>query len=182
MPKFKPEGVVTTMFNFPIDQHTGSKLKPKGNPTRPMNKLSSFPELKGAFEPTERGVVGPVDNLLGLCQEHALQLDWQANRCRVRPLGAEPRDSTEIPLTKSVFRALLARMAVLCNERNPGSVSPYGGEGEVWVGTSPPSVFRVAFTNTPGEQALVVRRLADANDEATGGNGPVEVGQSTRTK
>ncbi len=148
-----------------------------------MNKLPTFPErLQKAFEPTERGIVGLVDDLLGLCQEQGLQLDWQANLCRVRPLGAEPRESTEIPVPKSVFRAVLARMAALCNERNPGSVSPYGGEGEVSVGTRPPSVFRVAFTNTPGEEALEVRRLAEDQDGATVGQDQVEVWQSTRTE
>lgn len=148
-----------------------------------MNNLSSFSErLQRAFEPTQRGVVGLVDDLLGLCQEHGLQLDWQANRCRVRPLGAEPQVSTEIPLPKSVFRAILARMAALCNERTPGSVSPYGGEGELVVGTSPPSVFRVAFTNTPGEQGLEVRRLAEDSPGATDDHDSEGVGQSTRTR
>ena len=140
----------------------------QGNPKRYMNHLSPFPELiRRAFEPTQRGVVGLVDNLLDLCRQQGLQLDWQANRCLVRPLGAEPQESAELLLPKFVFRALLARMAVLCNERTPNSVSPYGGEGELSVGTSPPTVFRVAFTNTPGEQGLEVRRLADDNDGAT---------------
>jgi hypothetical protein len=57
-------------------------------------------------------------------------------------------------------------MAALCNERIPGAVSPYGGEGELSVGTSPPAIFRVAFTNTPGEQRLKVRRPADHEDGA----------------
>jgi hypothetical protein len=134
-----------------------------------MNDLSPFPErLRRAFEPTPRGVVGLVDNLLDLCRQQGLQLHWQANRCLVRPLGAEPQELAELPLPKSVFRAILARIASLCNERTPNSVSPYGGEGELSVGTGPPTVFRVAFTNTPGEQGLEVRRLAD--DEA--GPGP----------
>lgn len=132
-----------------------------------MNDLSPFPErLKRAFEPTRRGVVGLVDDLLGLCREQGLQLDWQAKQCRARPIGAGPQESTEIPLPRSVFRAVLARLAVLCNERIPDSVSPYGGEGELSVHTNPPTVFRVSFANTPSEQRLEIRRLADDKDGA----------------
>jgi hypothetical protein len=148
-----------------------------------MNNRSPFPErFQRAFEPTQRSVVGLVDDLLSLCQEQGLQLDWQANRCRVRPLGAQPQESTEIPLPKSVFRAILARMAALCNERIPDSVSPYGGEGELSVCNDPPTVFRVAFINTPGEQRLEVRRLTDDIDGATDGDASEEVGQSARTE
>ena len=147
-----------------------------------MNNLPPLSErVRRAFEPTQDGVVGLVDGLLGLCREQGLQLDWQADRCRVRPLGGRPEESTEIPLPKSVFRAILARMAALCNERVPGSVSPYGGEGELSVGTDPPTVLRVAFTNTPGEQKLEVgasgipetgRRMTRPSSESGQAPGP----------
>ncbi|HEX7379169.1 MAG TPA: hypothetical protein VF278_18755 [Pirellulales bacterium] len=54
-------------------------------------------------------------------------------------------------LPRSAFRALLARIAALCNEFAPSSVSPYGGEGRFAVGASS---LRVAFVNRPGEQRL----------------------------
>src|SRR5208282_5382429 len=62
-------------------------------------------------------------------------------------------------LRKSVFRAILARVAVLCNERSPNSVSPYGGQGEVSVGADPAMTFRVEFANTPDEQRLELTRV-----------------------
>jgi hypothetical protein len=152
-----------------------------------MNQTSRFSEqVRKAFEPTGGGVVGLVDALLDLCPEQGLRLDWQAARCRVRPLGAGPHEWIEIPLPKTVFRAVLARMARLCNERIPDSVSPYGGEGELSVGTDPPTVFRVAFANTPGEQRLEVERLGDhANGAAAGdaleaSNGPGPMKRSGR--
>src|SRR3954447_20214829 len=123
-----------------------------------MNDLSPFPHrLQRAFEPNERGVVGLVDNLLDLCREQGLQLGWRDPRCHVRPLGPGPQESVELPLPKSAFRAILARLAALCNEQSPGSVSPYGSEGELSIGTNPSAVFRVAFTNTPGEQVLELK-------------------------
>ena len=42
-----------------------------------------------------------------------------------------PLDRIDVPLQKSVVRAALARVAVLCNERIPGSVSPFGGQGRL---------------------------------------------------
>jgi hypothetical protein len=148
-----------------------------------MNNLSPFSErVQRAFDPTQRGVVGLVDDLLRLCPEQGLQLDWQGNRCRVRPLGAQPQELTEIPLPKSVFRAILARIAALCNERIPNSVTPYGGEGELWACTNPPTIFRVTFTNSPGEQRLEVRRLADGKTGTTVDDAFEEVGQNTRIK
>jgi hypothetical protein len=147
-----------------------------------MNQLPPLSErVRRALEPARGGIVGLVDDLLGLCREQGLHLDWRADRCRVHPLGVRPEESTEIPLPKSVFRAVLARVAALCNERIPDSVSPYGGEGELSVGTDPPTVFRVAFINTPGEQRLEVRRPGDHEDGATD-DAFEEVGPSRRTK
>ena len=144
-----------------------------------MNHLSPFPErFRKAIEPTQGGIVGLVDHLLELGRQQGLQLDWQANRCLVRPLGAQPQESAELPVPKSVFRAILARMAALCNERIPNSVSPYGGEGELSVGTSPPTVFRVAFTNTSGEQALELRCLVDREDGARDDDASAGVAQT----
>jgi hypothetical protein len=130
-----------------------------------MKNTSALQErLQRAFAPTHRGVVGVVDDLLELCREQGLQLTWNADQCTVRLVGTEPQESVAVPLQKSVFRAILARLAALCNEQSPNSVSPYGGQGELSVGTDPPMVFRVAFTNTPGEQRLEVRQKAEENE------------------
>jgi hypothetical protein len=125
-----------------------------------MSDPSKFLQLiRQVFRPTQRGVAGLVDDLLELCQEQGLQLDWHADQCRVRSIGAEADESIEVPVPKSVFRAVLARFAALCNERNPGSVSPYGGEGELTVGVDPATVCRVAFTNTLATQRVQLTRI-----------------------
>ncbi|HYT89278.1 MAG TPA: hypothetical protein VEL76_11285 [Gemmataceae bacterium] len=133
-----------------------------------MNTSSSFREqIQRAFTPASRGVVDLVDRLLGLCRESGLRLDWKANQCRVRSLETEGANATEIPLQKSVFRAILARVAVLCNERSPNSVSPYGGNGELLAGTNPPTILQAAFVNTPAEQQLELRpgrAVGDGNE------------------
>jgi hypothetical protein len=127
-----------------------------------MNTPPTFAErLQRAFTNPTRGVLGLVDELLAVSREQNLQLAWKEGHCRVGfsgPAGGPP-SWIEVPIRKSVVRAALARVAVLCNERNPNSVSPYGGQGEVSVGTDPATVLRVAFANTPDEQTLELVRL-----------------------
>jgi hypothetical protein len=103
-----------------------------------------------------RGVVGLVDDLLTTCREHGLQLDWRPDRCRVRTPEGAWEELPGVRLRKSAFRAILARVAAMCNERSPDSVSPYGGQGELSVGPEPLAVFQVKFTNTPAEQMLAL--------------------------
>lgn len=115
------------------------------------------------FTPTPRGVIGLVDELLGLCRTHQLRVNFQEGQCRIRRLGANSTDLLEVPVPKSVFRAVLARIAVLCNEHRPHSVTPYRGEGEVTVPVTPAeggissSTCYAAFTNTPTDQRLELR-------------------------
>jgi hypothetical protein len=132
-----------------------------------MNNGASFPErLQNAFTSRSPDVLGLVDDLLELSREHTLQLDFRDGHFHIQPLGAEPETSIDVPLAKSIFRMMIARVAALCNERVPNSVSPYGGEGELWIRSDPSVVFRVAFTNTPSEQRLELSCLGDDRDEA----------------
>lgn len=123
-----------------------------------MSAVSEFHErVEKAFEPTPRGVVGLVDDLLSLACEQGLALNWRDGRCRIRTLDAQEGEVTEISLQKSLFRAILARVAALCNEQMPDAASPYGGEGALTVGHASPAVLQVAFVNRPGTQQLEIR-------------------------
>lgn len=133
-----------------------------------MNTASQLTGVfRSALEHPTRGVVGLVDDLLRLCQEQRLQLDWQADGCRVRSLARGWEEVIDRPLRKSVFRAILARLAALCNERSPNSVSPYGGQGNLSAGANSATLFRVSFTNTPDQQWFQLRPLI----------GPVSTGE-----
>jgi hypothetical protein len=101
-----------------------------------------------------RGVLGLVDEMLALGTEHGLQFQWQDGRCIVRLMDEGAAGLMTVPLRKSVVRAALARIAVLCNERRADSVSPYGGQGELMVEATSGAVLRVVFANTPDEQWL----------------------------
>jgi hypothetical protein len=117
-----------------------------------MNMVFSPSEaIRVIFAQPARELAGMVDDLLAVCSEHDLELDWRADCCRVRSRTEDWRDVGDQPLRRSAFRGLLARLSALCNERRPGSCSPYGGEGEIAVGGA---VFRLVFTNTPAEQRL----------------------------
>jgi hypothetical protein len=123
-----------------------------------MSTASSFSGMfRRALVHPERGVAGLVDDLLALCRDHNLEIDWQVDRYCVGPPGGAWEELLDLPLRKSVFRAILARVATLCNERLPGSVSPYGGQGELLVGPNPSVIFQVSFANTADEQRLELR-------------------------
>ena len=113
---------------------------------------TAFTALRSVLEQPRRDVVGIVDDLLKLCHDHKLELDWRDNRCRVRLNGDTTHEDDVIdpPFRKSVFRAILARVAVLCNERYPNSVSPLGGKGKVFVGAD--KLLEASFANTRDEQ------------------------------
>lgn len=112
--------------------------------------------LQAAFERPAGGVVGLIDELFRLCPEQGLRFDWQDDRCRVRSLGNGSEEVLDRPLPRSVFRAMLARVAALCNERRPGSVSRYAREGQVLAAADPARLFQVTLTNTTEEQTLEV--------------------------
>jgi hypothetical protein len=114
-------------------------------------------------------ILGLVDELLAASAQQGIQVAWRDGHCKVRTLIDESPDLIYAPLGKSVIRAVLARIAVLCNERNPNSVTPYGGQGEILV--SPGSVLRVAFINTPGEQKLELVPNT-SNEVANGSTAP----------
>ena len=116
------------------------------------NQLSGI--IRGVLIHPTRGIAGLVDDLLVVCLECGLQLEWQAGRYRFRSFGGNWEELTDVPLRKSVFRAILARLVALCNERTPDAVSPYGGKCELSVGTKPPAQFKITFTNTTAEQKL----------------------------
>lgn len=129
-----------------------------------MNNASiSAEQLRHALTSPTRGVLGLIDELLAVARERSLRLDWKADRCRVQFRESNSPDLIDVPLRKSVVRAALARIAVLCNQRKPNSVSPYGGQGELLVGSDPKTTIRAVFVNTPDEQSLELMPLRDEN-------------------
>jgi hypothetical protein len=112
--------------------------------------------IRDALLSPSGGIVGLVESLLTICKTHGLQLNWQAERCRVCSINGESVELIDVPLRKSVFRAVLARVAVLCNECEPNSISPYGGHGRLRAIGDSATEFGVIFVNTADEQYLEV--------------------------
>ena len=67
------------------------------------NSLSVLKLAGQVFGPTPRSVPVLVDELLSLCPEDGLELDWRADHCCVRLVGVEPEESVRVPRPKSVF-------------------------------------------------------------------------------
>lgn len=105
-------------------------------------------QLKDVLADGPRHIVDLVDDILEVFRAQAMRLEWEDGKCRVQslPLGSSPPMDVEIPL--SVFRAILVRLATLCNQHSPESVSPYGGDGEfLWDSQQ----FRIEFSNNNPE-------------------------------
>jgi hypothetical protein len=108
--------------------------------------------LQNAIEQPNNGVVGLANDLLRLCPESGMRLDWCNDCCRIRFVGTN--DAIDVPIRKSAFRALLARISALCNDKSEHAVSPYGGQGELTSAADQSRIIRASFVNTPGEQWL----------------------------
>ncbi len=115
--------------------------------------------------PPVNGSVGLADTILTICQEHNLSLDWEQGKCRVRRSGATEETVIETPMETSHFRAILARLAALCNETAPGSVTPYGGTTQFITSGESMGNFLIAFTNTPDEQKLTLAAIPRLLDQ-----------------
>jgi hypothetical protein len=124
-----------------------------------MSETPIISRLDEIFKPTPRGVVGLVDDLLRACPAAGLELDWHDERCRVQFRNGNGNAGFETPLPKSVFRAALARIAALCNEHRPNSVTPYGGTGE-FQQPDGPAMFVATFVNAPSDQKLVLTPMS----------------------
>ena len=105
------------------------------------------------------GVVNVVDQLLKACIEHRLMLKWDARGLRIKPLSKRHRqvESVDLQLPTSHFRAVLARVAVLCNDTLQQSLSPYGGRGVIRTTACFPNYVHVEMTNTADVQSLLLR-------------------------
>jgi hypothetical protein len=115
---------------------------------------SLLDHLESALANPDRGIVGFVDELVAASREQDLRFGWQDGCCYMTFPGCESSDRIDVPLRKSVVRAALARIAALCNERNPGSVSPYGGQGEITIDSDPSRTIHANFVNTQGTVSL----------------------------
>jgi hypothetical protein len=112
--------------------------------------------LQRAFLPTQGGVVGLTEQLLGACAGTDVEFERVGDRCVYRWTKDGKTQEAPAPLSPAAFRTVLARIATRCNEQSPGSVSPYGGEGDLVVGGT--GVF-VRFINTTDSQKLEVKSV-----------------------
>ncbi len=120
-----------------------------------MNTTQSLPDLfRIDRDPQGTGILGFVDHLLAYCRDRGVRLTWQSSQVTVQPVSGGAVEQVSVAFRSSAFRAVLARLAALCNRHRGDSVSPYGGQGEFIDERAPATVFRVDFRNTPDEQRL----------------------------
>jgi hypothetical protein len=107
-------------------------------------------ELRDILRRGVGGVAQVADDLLLASRHHVVEMEWSDNRPKLRIDAADWSDLSDIGLKKSIFRAIVARIAILCNEQsNSAAMSPYGGNGELMVCGDLPTTVRVTLSNTP---------------------------------
>src|SRR3712207_851744 len=109
----------------------------------PMTTSHVVEELRRVLAAPTGGVTGLVDELLAACAEHGRGLDWRSGRWRGRPLGGVWEDRIDRTVRQSVFRAVVARAAAVCDQQGPGSVSPYRRTAELSNGRDQAMTVRV---------------------------------------
>lgn len=125
--------------------------------------LSAIERVRRALVSPTRGVIGIADDLVVSASELGLGIEWREGHCRLRWGEPDSKVTARMYLPKSVFRAVLARIAALCNERYPNSVSSYGGSGTFSTGARAEIVYQVTFSNTPADQRLELKRESHAS-------------------
>lgn len=110
-------------------------------------------ELQVFLVRPNRSIIQIVDQLLSISLDHLLQIDWRDNILRVRQREGDWKQ-LELPIRKSIFRAILARLATLANESTPTSVSLYGGRSNVSVQGHPDLLIHFSCSNLTGDQWL----------------------------
>ena len=132
--------------------------------------------LQLSFSPTPLGVVGLTDQLLGACIGGDVVSERVGDRCVYRWVVDGDAQEGVVPTRPAAFRTILARIAALCNERLPNSVTPYGGEGLLPAPGHSSELLRVRFINTPEQQQQLtltstVRCRTGIRDAQAGSNG-----------
>ncbi len=124
-----------------------------------MNATDKISDSVESILHSSGNVIEFVDALLKVCQEQRLHVRWQTDGCRIRSLRGGRQEQIAESLPKARFRAILARVAALCNDHSPDSISPYGGQGTLALASDRKPAIRVLFANTPDEQWLDLRPL-----------------------
>ncbi len=122
-----------------------------------MSATSSLSEILQNALDSRDNLIEVVDGLLRVCAENDMHLRMLADSGLFRSTNrGRAEHAFKNPLTKSRFRAVLARIALLCNEATPGSASPYGGMGTVPISPDRLESVYVSFANTPDEPGISI--------------------------
>ncbi len=122
--------------------------------------------LRAALANPGDGIVGLVDSLLACCVEDRVHVEFGEDVLCVYFQNCCAKSPVSIP--KPVLRAMIARVAVLCNEQTPNAVSPYGGEGALSVSAKPGALLKAVFANTTDQQHLTLTTLKTSFEVPSG--------------
>ena len=126
-----------------------------------MDTLEAVEQVRSALNEPEAGIVGLADGIRLAAQDYRLHLEWRDGACEVSSAVSGSAPPVRIETRLAVFRAVLARFAVQCNETRAGSVSPYGGRGAIRDDRG--GLIEIEFRNTPNSLYVTLTPRSPAN-------------------
>ena len=110
-----------------------------------MNTATSSSEaIRGVFTQPARDMVSMVDDVLTVCGEHNLELDWSAECCRVHSQAED-----------------FARSALICRCARPHSEESLPGSPRYPVQRTPSGLVLTPYGGQGAEIALSARRYCE---------------------
>lgn len=131
-----------------------------------MNDRSlAIERLRRAFAAPNDDVPRVVDELLAVASAHRMKIDWSDGACEISELGAD-MSGERFPMAKSVFQAILARIAALYIPDSM-SVTAYAGAGEIDAGRE--HRISAAYFNEADRQWLCLGPVVSPSRASLGG-------------
>ncbi len=109
------------------------------------------------------GPAAIVEAILEMSSKAQFRIRLTPGRCQYRHNG-QTTQTTEIALPKTHLRAVLARLAVRCNELRPFCVTPYGGKTLLRLSPKKTPI-QLHFANTPDAQFVDVRPFKSSDSQ-----------------
>jgi hypothetical protein len=112
-----------------------------------------------------RPVVELVWDLLSAADAHGVRLGWDDGKCDISSVRTTG-EHRSVALPLSVFRAVLARLAALCERDSHDDFSPYRWEGKLVWDADSTRHFWIDVTNNHAQGFLVTIQPISPSDPA----------------
>jgi hypothetical protein len=111
-----------------------------------------FDAIIDLFQKPQLGCVAIVDGILKIACKFPLKFEWAEDRCQLQILNSDQQ--TKMPIRKSTFRAIIARVATIASEKSFLAFNPSVGDENFSIGADVDIGLAARFENSPDRQML----------------------------